>query len=99
MAKRDSLGCGPQYKAVRNRVTAMVRWDKEASNLAKLVESGNSPAVLWEIANAAVGKPRQPLPTCKHHQQILHAKSVEDLGWEGSPKYLPNDFYDLQGQR
>jgi hypothetical protein len=40
----------------------MVRRDKEASNLAKLVESGNFPAVLWEIANAAVGKPRQPLP-------------------------------------
>jgi hypothetical protein len=58
MAKRDSLGRGPRYKAVRNRVTAMVRRDKEASNLAKLVESGNSPAVLWEIANAAVGKPR-----------------------------------------
>jgi endonuclease/exonuclease/phosphatase family metal-dependent hydrolase len=53
----------PRYRAARNRVTAMVRRDKEASNLAKLTESGNSPAVLWEIANAAVGKPRQPLPT------------------------------------
>jgi hypothetical protein len=63
MAKRDSLGRSPRYKAVRNRVTAMVRRDKEASNLAKLMESGNSPAVLWEIANAAVSKPRQPLPT------------------------------------
>jgi hypothetical protein len=63
MAKRDSLGRGPQYRAVRNRATALVRRDKEASNLAKLVESGNCPAVLWEIANAAVGKPRQPLPT------------------------------------
>jgi hypothetical protein len=40
----------------------MVRRDKEMSNLAKLSESGNSPAVLWEIAKAAVGKPRQPLP-------------------------------------
>jgi hypothetical protein len=63
MAKRDSLGRGPRYRAVRNRVTALVRRDKEASNLAKLMESGNSPAVLWEIANAAVSKPRQPLPT------------------------------------
>jgi hypothetical protein len=27
-----------------------------------LAESKNSPTVLWEIANAAVGKPRQPLP-------------------------------------
>jgi hypothetical protein len=40
----------------------MVRRDKEMSNLAKLSESGNSPTVLWEIANAGVGKPRQPLP-------------------------------------
>jgi hypothetical protein len=63
MAKRDTLGRGPRYKAARNRGTALVRWDKKASNLAKLTESGNSPAVLWEIANAAVGKPRQPLPT------------------------------------
>jgi hypothetical protein len=63
MAKRDSLGCGLRYRAARNRVTALVRWDKEASNLAKLTESGKSPALLWEIANAAVSKPRQPLPT------------------------------------
>jgi hypothetical protein len=62
MAKRDSLGRSPRYKAARNKVTAMVRRDKEMSNLSKLSESGNSPRVLWEIANAAVGKPRQPLP-------------------------------------
>jgi hypothetical protein len=62
IAKRDSLGCGLRYKAVRNRVTTLVRRDKEMSNLAQLSESKNSPAVLWEIANAAVGKPRQPLP-------------------------------------
>jgi hypothetical protein len=29
----------PRYRAARNRVTAMVRRDKEASNLAKLAES------------------------------------------------------------
>jgi hypothetical protein len=51
-----------RYKAARNKVTAMVRRDKEMLNLAKLAESGNSPTVLWEIASAAVGKPRQPLP-------------------------------------
>jgi hypothetical protein len=62
MAKRDSLSHGLRYKAARNKVTAMVRGDKEMSNLSKLSESGNSPTVLWEIANAAVGKPCQPLP-------------------------------------
>jgi hypothetical protein len=51
MEKRDSLGCGPRYKAARNKVTTMVRRDKEISNLAKLSELGNSPTVLWEIAN------------------------------------------------
>jgi hypothetical protein len=57
MAKRDSLGRGRRYKAARNRVTALVRRDKEASNLAKLAELGDLPTVLWEIANAAVSKP------------------------------------------
>jgi hypothetical protein len=62
MAKRDSLGRGPRYKAVRNKVTTMVRRDKEMPNLAKLSESRNSPTLLWEIVYAAVGKPRQPFP-------------------------------------
>jgi hypothetical protein len=46
MAKRDSLGRGPRYKAVQNKVTAMVKRDKEMLNLAKLSESKNSPTVL-----------------------------------------------------
>jgi hypothetical protein len=62
MTRRDSLVRGSKYKSIRNRVTALVRRDKELSNLAKLAESKNSPTVPWEIANAAVGKPRQPLP-------------------------------------
>jgi hypothetical protein len=41
----------------------LVRRDKELSNLAKLAELGNTPTVLWEIANATVGKPCQPLLT------------------------------------
>jgi hypothetical protein len=40
MATRDTLGRGPRYKAARNRVTALVRRDKEASNLAKLRSRG-----------------------------------------------------------
>jgi hypothetical protein len=46
MAKRDSLSRGQRDKADRNRVTSLVRRDKEASNLAKLEESRNSPTVL-----------------------------------------------------
>jgi hypothetical protein len=71
MAKKDSLSRGLRYKAVRNRVTALVRRDKEMSNLAKLSESKSSPAVLWEIANAAVGKLRQPLPAFMKANNIL----------------------------
>jgi hypothetical protein len=52
----------------------LVRRDKEASNLAKLTESGNSPMVLWEIANAAVGKPRQPLPTSVTRADDTHTE-------------------------
>jgi hypothetical protein len=62
MKLRDSLGRGPKYKSVRNRVSALVRRNKELYNLARLAESNNSPTVLWETANAAIGKPRQPLP-------------------------------------
>jgi hypothetical protein len=103
MAKRDSLGRGPRYRAARNRVTTMVRRDKEASNLAKLAELGNSPAVLWEIVNTAVGKPRQHLPTSvtradgTQTEGNLEAantinayymqKVLRDSDWEGSPKH------------
>jgi hypothetical protein len=62
MVRRDSLGRGPKYKAVRNRVTALVRCDKELSNSTKLAESKNLPTLLWEIANTAIGKLLQPLP-------------------------------------
>jgi hypothetical protein len=62
MELRDLLGRGPKYMQVKNRVSNLVRRDKELSNLAKLAASKNSPTVLWEIANAAIGKPYQPLP-------------------------------------
>jgi hypothetical protein len=74
MSKRDALGRGPWYRTARNRVIALVRWDKKASNLAKLTESGNSPAVLLEIANAAVGKPPHPLPTSVTREDGPHTE-------------------------
>jgi hypothetical protein len=45
------------------------------SNLAKLSESKNSPAVLGEIVNAAVGKPRQPLPA-----SVKNADGIDTKG-------------------
>jgi hypothetical protein len=87
MAKKDSLGRCTRYKAVRNRVTAMVRRDKEMSNLAELSESKSSPTVLWEIANAAVGKPRQPLPAL--------VRNAEDINTKGNLKAanVVNSYY------
>jgi hypothetical protein len=89
MAKRETLVRGPRYKAARNRVTALVRRDKEASNLAKLTESGNSPAVLWEIANAAVGKPRQPLPTSVTRADITHTEGNLEAANAVNAYYVP----------
>jgi hypothetical protein len=87
MAKWDCLGRGPRYKAVRNRVTTLVRRDKEMLNLAKLSESKNSPALLWEIANAAVGQPRQPLPAA--------VKDADDIDTKGNLEAanVVNSFY------
>jgi hypothetical protein len=53
----------------------MVRGDKEMLNLAKLSESKSSPNVLWEIANTAVGKLRQPLPA-----SVRNADSIDTKG-------------------
>jgi hypothetical protein len=47
---------------LRNRVAAMVQRDKHVSNAAKLCKAGGDPKVLWQLANAAVGKDRPTLP-------------------------------------
>jgi hypothetical protein len=115
IAKRDFLGRGPQYRAARNRVTGLVRRDKEASNLAKLTESGYSPAVLWEIANAAVGKPPQLLPTLVTRADgtqtegnleaanTINAYYVQKVlrirTGRGVQNTKSKDLYDLQGRR
>jgi hypothetical protein len=61
LTARDLLR-GAAYKRVKNGVVALVRRDKLLSNLSKLSASKNLPTVLWEIAKAAIGKPRPPLP-------------------------------------
>jgi hypothetical protein len=49
---------GAAYRKSRNWVVFLTRCDKLISNLEKLAASDNSTTVLWEIANAAVCKPR-----------------------------------------
>ena len=51
-----------KYKALRNKVSSMVRRDKLRHNWNTLKCSGNDPKVLWGLANAAVGKNRPTLP-------------------------------------
>jgi hypothetical protein len=59
----------------------------QAYHFCKLSESRNWPTVLWEIANAAVGKPRQLLPTT--------VKDREGKGTEGHLKAanVVNTYY------
>jgi hypothetical protein len=53
---------GAAYKIARNRVSCLVKWDRLLSNLDRLAASGDSLKVLWEIANAAIGKSMPHLP-------------------------------------
>jgi hypothetical protein len=62
--KRDCacLAKDPKYRALRNRATVLVARDKQRSNSDKLAKSMNKPKLLWQIANAALGKNRPTLP-------------------------------------
>jgi hypothetical protein len=66
MAERDKAKKtnrnGRRFRLLRNRVTAMVQRDRHVSNAAKLSKSNGNPRVLWELANAALGKDRPLLP-------------------------------------
>ena len=44
------------YFRFRNRVQKLVKHDMIWANLAKLRESHSNPKILWELANAAIGK-------------------------------------------
>lgn len=50
------------FKYYRNRATVLVARDKRDSNMSKLVRSSNDSKLLWQIANAALGKDRPSLP-------------------------------------
>jgi hypothetical protein len=62
MRARDNAKGKAGYKQLRNRVSFLVRGDKQRSNMEKLAKSRGNPRVLWELANAAMGKNRPTLP-------------------------------------
>jgi hypothetical protein len=64
MKLRD-VAKGSQYRKLRklsSRCSVLVERDKRRSNKSKLNKSHNDPRVLWELANAELGKPHPPLP-------------------------------------
>lgn len=61
MKMRDAAK-GAKFRKLRNRVSVLVERDKQASNERKLAKSKNDPRILWELANAALGKARPSLP-------------------------------------
>jgi hypothetical protein len=60
--KMRDLAKGAEYRRLRNRACALVARDKKRSNASKLAEAGNDSRLLWELANAAIGKCRTTLP-------------------------------------
>jgi hypothetical protein len=61
MKKRDAA-TGRRYRDLRNKVSRLVRRDKQDSNLLSLKKAGNNPKVLWHLVDQALGKDRPSLP-------------------------------------
>jgi hypothetical protein len=62
MRMRDSA-TSKRYRDLRNKVSRLVRTDKQDSNLLALKKACNDPKVLWHLADQALGKDRPSLPT------------------------------------
>jgi hypothetical protein len=61
MKKQDAATC-KRYRSLRNKVTRLVRRDKQDSNLLSLAKAKNDPKVLWGLADQALRKDRPSLP-------------------------------------
>jgi hypothetical protein len=60
--KKRNAATGKRYCGLRNKITRLVRRDKQDSNLLSLAKAKNDPKVLWGLADQALGKDRQSLP-------------------------------------
>jgi hypothetical protein len=56
MMKRRNTDTSKMYRNLRNKVTCLVRRDKQDSNLLSLKKVKNDPKVLWGLPNQALGK-------------------------------------------
>jgi hypothetical protein len=61
--KMCNAASGREYLNLRNKVTHLLRRDKQASNLLSLNKVHNDPKVLWRLADQALGKDRPSLPS------------------------------------
>jgi hypothetical protein len=63
--ERDEARTGTdkdRYRHLRNLATRLVRRDKLRGNINTLGKAAGDPRVLWNLANAALGKPKPTLP-------------------------------------
>jgi hypothetical protein len=72
MRKRDSA-TGKKYLNLRNKVSRLVRRDKQDSNLFSLKKACNDPKVLWQLADQALGKDR---PSCPRPSPVQTAPQL-----------------------
>ena len=64
IAARDAAKSSPQYRALRNKASSLVRRDKLKTNLRRLKEAKGNPETVWQLANSAMGKnSRHSLPS------------------------------------
>jgi hypothetical protein len=61
-AKNRDAATGRRYRDLRNKVSRLVRRDKQDSNLFSLKKASNDPKVLWHLADQALGKDRPFVP-------------------------------------
>jgi hypothetical protein len=60
--KKRNAATGKRYRSLPNKVTRLVRRDKQDSNLLSLKKAKNDPKVLWCLADQALRKDRPSLP-------------------------------------
>jgi hypothetical protein len=60
--KKRNVATGKRYRSLRNKVSRLVRRDKQDSNLLSLAKAKNDPKVLWSLADQALGKDRPRWP-------------------------------------
>jgi hypothetical protein len=62
MMKKRHTATSKRYRSLHNKVTRLVRRDKQDSNLLSLKKAKNNTKVLWGLADPALGKDCPSLP-------------------------------------